>query len=347
MNGQLIDITTGPGGGSGPAAESVAISPERFRAAIEGLRAFKDSSELPWSEIAPQIGADYAESTISVFASGKYALKNSRNVVEAVEQFLALVEERRSLITQPQFVETSVAKLILALTRKIVLLMRMGVLAADSGVGKSTTLQQYQLRYPRTIYLRANPTWRPRNVSVTPILHPLLRSLDYQQLKANSVQTHGYDYCVAKLKGTERLLIVDEAQYCPSEGLNVLRALHEDAGIPILLAGNEAMYTRGPAGFITPAEFTQFESRCLRERLSARDITGADVDLIAEQILEVDLARDASSILLEQAQGPGGFRRLVIVLQVAQLLRRSASERIAKAHVVRALHDLSGNGSRR
>lgn len=328
------------------ASNNGAITQARYDRVVEALRAYKGSTRCTWAELATSIGGEYSDSTLSVLASGKYPLESSHKLIVRIEEFLRLVEERRALVTQPTFVATSVSKRIFALIKRVVLFSKIGVIGAESGTGKTRSLEEWHIGHPNATYIRANRTFSPSasssraSSSPAPTMAKIAKAIGCVDALSMRSQAFVYDAIVGTLRGTGRLLILDEAHFLPSEALDVIRTIHEDANIPVVLAGHAALYDRGPRDY---ESLIAFRSRALREKFLTSQIRSTDVDLIASQIVGVDVARDASKVLLQESQSSGGFRRLVTLLQVAQTYRNS-DEAVTKAHVLRAIDERPEDG---
>ncbi len=314
-----------------------AISRERYDKAASALREFKSTTGRTWEDIAHEIG-DYSGSTITVFTTGKYPLGNSRNIVVAAERFLALVSERRSLLTETRYVETTIARGITAAIKKAELLNKIVVIQTESGCGKTTVLQHYAVAYPRTVYLKGNPTFRTKASSTWALQVEIGAAIDLPA-GAKGMKTMLYQAIRKTLRNSGRLLIIDEAQFLEPDQLDLMRCLHEEAKIPVVLSGNHDLYERAQ-GFSSSAAFVQFRSRTLHASFAIKDIQPADVELIAEQF-DIEIGRDAHAILLDQARMSGGFRRLTSVLQLAQI-HRSGTGKVRKEHVLAAIKELAG-----
>lgn len=314
-----------------------AISKERYEKAASALRDFKSTTGRTWDEIGREVGA-YSGSAMSAFAGGKYPIGNSRNIVEAVDRFTALVSERRSLLTETRYVDTTIARGITAAIKKAELLNKIVVIQTESGCGKTTVLQHYAVAYPRSVYLKGNPTFRTKAASTWALQVEIAAAIDLPA-SAKGLKTVLYQAIRKTLRNSGRLLIIDEAQFLEPDQLDLIRCLHEEAKIPVVLSGNHDLYERA-TGFTSSSAFTQFRSRTLRASFSIKDIQAADVELIAEQF-DIEIGRDAHAILLDQARMAGGFRRLTSVLQLAQI-HRSGAGKVRKEHVLASIKELAG-----
>ncbi|EHZ3394125.1 AAA family ATPase, partial [Salmonella enterica] len=113
------------------------------------------------------------------------------------------------------------------------------------------------------------------------------------------------DLCVEKLKGTGRLLIIDEAELLPYRALEVIRRLHDKAGIGVVMAGMPRLITnlKGKRG-----EFAQLYSRVALALDMGNSLDREDFDQIA-----VDLMPEAEDQKIRNAlydQSKGNARRL-------------------------------------
>lgn len=326
------------------------VTRERYKLIAARLREFKSSSKLTWGDIAAQIvvapksahgkASSPSESTLSGFAGGHYPLESARHICAAVERFFAVVDERSGLITNTVYVETSLSTRMLAVIKKAVLLRKMAEIAAESGTGKTRTLQQWWSQNPRAIYLQANATFKTTNGSTFPLLAKLSRAVLGKQVMIGQKPVL-YDTLCDALRNTDKPVIVDRAQWLLPAQRDMLCDLHEDADVPVIfgIASDDHQST----AFSSTAGVS-FKSRLLREDLRTEQITANDVDLMSEAFGGIDVARDAAPILLKQAQSGGGFRRLINILQLAQIYRQPNQRKVSKENVAAAVHELEISG---
>lgn len=311
---------------------------DEINAIASALREYKSNTARTWDDIGTEVG--YSGAALSMFAASKYPGTNSNAIGEAVEKFLTTIEERRGLITETKFVNTTIARGIVAMLAKAVLMTKIVIIAAESGIGKTTTLQHYYAEHPRVVYIKGNPTFHTNAASTWPFQVELAEALNITA-RAKGIKTVLYQEIRNTLRNSGRLIIIDEAQFLEPVQLDLVRCLHEEAKIPIALSGNDQIYERAAGAFGSPAAFIQFQSRTLRARFSARDIKQSDVTLIAEQF-DVEIGRDAEALLLNEAQASGGLRRLTTILLLAQM-HRAGNGKVRKEHVLAAIKELGGD----
>ena len=340
---ELENVTSIEEGRKKDPAATESITQERYDEVAAALRAHKDSTGETWEDIAKAMGGQHKGVSLSIFASGKYKAKNAGRILPRVEEFLTLVEERRGLVTHPEFVFTSISKRIFSLIKQCLLLTKMGVIGAESGTGKTRSIEEWHITHPNTTLVRANRTYCPSanagGSSPIPLLQKLSKAIGCGA-PSNKGAVYTYDTIVDTLRGSNRLVIIDEAHFLPPEALDVVRTIHEEANVPIVLAGHAQLCSRAPRDYESAIAY---RSRALMEKITTAQVRPGDVDLIAAQIVGVEVARDGAQILLGEARSNGGLRRLVTLLQVAQTYR-NADEAVKRSHVVRAIEEHPHDG---
>ena len=121
--------------------------------------------------------------------------------------------------------------------------------------------------------------------------------------------------CVRRLKGSDRLLIVDEAEQLPYKSLELIRRLHDKAGIGILLVGMPKLL-----GNLTGirGEYAQLYSRVgIGARLEP--LTEADVQNIIHR--RIPEASDLWKVFYKETYGNTRrlFKLVIGALRIADL----------------------------
>jgi DNA transposition AAA+ family ATPase len=309
---------------------------ERLRA---WLVEYKATTSFTWAKIGREVG--YAESSLSLFAGGKYPLANSAHLLDTLDDFARLADARRSALARPAFVMTSIAKAINRLVWETQLLRRIGIISGEVGIGKSEAVRNHAAGAPSAAYIVLNPHVKTSHALLPKMLAAIGRS------ERRSLPPHVlYDRLVEYTRDSSWYFLIDEANFLRSEALNTLRCYQEEAGgIPIVLTGNAELYqnaqwTGGGRARESSAAFTQFESRCaVRAHLTAADVKPSDVMAIAEQIVGVEVTRGCADLLLRQAQNASGgsMRNLIIILQKARNERQDPSAPVTKVDIALAI----------
>lgn len=191
------------------------------------LNQFMQTHHVKQEDVAKGVGVSSA--MISQWRQGKYMGKN-----EDVEiKVAAYLERERGKLARPEltqvFVNTPTAQKMLQMLRLAHLERENGVLYAQAGTGKTTTIRHYAKQYPDTIVLEVNPTYTPAVV---------LKTIA-KKIGANATGSLNdiNEAVLEKLSDSGRLIIVDEAENLSTKSLEILRRLHDHAQVGLVLVG--------------------------------------------------------------------------------------------------------------
>lgn len=198
-----------------------------------------------------------------------------------------------------------------------------GLITGAAGLGKTTACRRYAATRDSSILITLSEGCGS-NWSIIRLIFDRLEMRGWSRRTGG--QTRG-EAAASRLAGSERLLIVDNAQRATLSGLRWLFDLSDSAGIPIALVGNPDVLTR-------VAGSDQLSSRIgLRADIgSRRDM--AWLDEASESILNAmwpDAPAEVRLLAQEAARQPGHLRRLVKQLRIAIRLSESASWRRSAA----------------
>src|SRR5690606_30109075 len=132
---------------------------------------------------------------------------------------------------------------------------------------------------------------------------------------------------VEKLKGSGRLVIVDEAEHLPYRALELLRRLHDHAGVGMLLVGMPRLYTNLKG---QKADYAQLYSR-VGVFTHLAPLTKHDVQTLVESVHP-----DANGLAQLYADACGGNARRLSKLiarasRVAQVNKRPVDREIIES----------------
>lgn len=194
----------------------------------QNLKSILESSGVTQSGLAKAIGI--SPSAVSAYMKDTY--KGDVAGLEArIKEFLALQRERESALEPMvgRIVETKAYKEIYALLKNTVRDCEMTLIVGDSGIGKTTSLREYHRRHPTSIHIEADHGYTARapfveiceklGLDVRGNLHDLLTRV------------------VARLQGSGRLIIIDEAEHLPYRALELIRRVHDKAEVGVALVG--------------------------------------------------------------------------------------------------------------
>lgn len=236
------------------------------------LNDFINAHGFSQAQIAAQLGKSPA--TINQYLNGKY-----KGDIEALNRAVAQLIERyktKSKEMQADFIPTPTAKRILELCALAHAVGDIHLLIGEAGLGKTIALKEYCARNDGVLLLEVDPTYSPKV-----LLGQICQSLGVLSARTNHAM---FDAVVEKLKGSGRLLIIDEAELLNTRALEILRRIHDRTGIGVVLAGMPRLRAnlKGARG-----EFKQLYSRvgmCLdiKDKLPVEDLTALIVANIGD-----------------------------------------------------------------
>lgn len=237
-----------------------------------------------------------SSSTISQVLTRKYPSPPT----EWLDKMLSVlqVESERLIDGTPGYVEGSVHKLAFVVFDRTRKHGNYGVLVANVGVGKTRTAKEYRLRKPQTLLVEANP-----HMTAGSLLTEILDQLGV-------VVPHGVEakfiQVVKALRGTNYLLIVDEAETISGMAAEYVRRIRDKAQIGVVLMGTTKLHAQ-----IAPehGQFEQIRSRVSMWPQTVEAISRDDADEIARAALpDEPLPDDVLDALW--AYGAGSARML-------------------------------------
>jgi len=238
------------------------------------LEAFMADSGASQNKVAKALGI--SSSALSQWLSGTYK-GDCAAVAARVEDYLSAAEEgdgSASSLEEQGIVETSCYKSVSKFCAIAGKNRMMGMLVGEAGAGKTTALRDWTRKHPTSILVEADPGYTPRV-----FFEELCNRLN---ISAPNITHAKFTQVVDKLKNSGRLLMIDEAEWLPTETLEYVRRIHDKAGIGIVLCGL-ARLERNVRG--NREQFLQLSSRIqLVTRL--KNLTQKDAEAYLESRFE-------------------------------------------------------------
>ena len=182
---------------------------------------------LSLNGIARSLGV--SEATLSLWMAKKYQ-GNNHNIETKVQGFLVRYHERASRPDKTlQFVQTKPSKKVFEIARSCHVENELGLIVGESGIGKTRALVEYAERNSDVIFIEADMTYTAK-VMVSEIARNVGLS-DIGGLHAI------FEDVVERLKDSNRLIIVDEAEHLPIRAIDILRRIGDRTGVGILIVG--------------------------------------------------------------------------------------------------------------
>lgn len=213
--------------------EGEPIPYEQIALVQQEFEKFLSVTGLSVADVAKRMGKGYSASTISTWRSHTKEREYKGNldrVTRGVNQFMETYAQQATAPKTEGWVETTVAKHMINVIRKCISLRSMAIISSDSGRGKTLTFKAAESVYPGAVYLRVLRGTRTASGFAWQLAQDLgiRKGRTTRELQYQVIQT---------LRGTGRVLIIDEAHQLDRNALEFLRDIHDECEIPIVLGG--------------------------------------------------------------------------------------------------------------
>lgn len=270
---------------------------DAYQEAIDSLREYILKSKKTQTEVGKELGV--SGGAVSGFLSGKY--KTPHTLIPKIARLISMNEKKEVAPKAPPFAETSISRIVWNTIAYAHLRGVIAVVYGDAGVGKTSTVKEYVRSDKQALLI----TILPVHASITGVNELIGVQLGVRKRVSREITTEIID----RLKGSSRVLIVDEAQHLTVRALNHLRCISDESGIGIALVGNDEVYDNlwGSGN----KDFAQLFSRVgMRKQVQAKDISMADIQSIFGKY---KLEEGVLKLLAGVANTPYGIRGAVNV----------------------------------
>lgn len=236
--------------------------------------------------------------TLSGILTGKYVSSPTKQLATLLS--VLNMEDERLRDGTPGYVKGSVHKLMQVVCDRTRKHQNFGVISGHVGVGKTRFAKEYTASHPQTLFVESSP-----NMTPGVLLCELLEQLN---TAAQAGLDRKFRDVVRVLRGTNYLIIVDEAEKLSGAALDYLRRIRDMAGVGIVLQGTEKL-----AALIKPqhGQFDQIRSRVGMWPKTIERITRDDADDMAREAL-ADVGELPDEVLdALWAYGDGSARVLI------------------------------------
>ena len=235
--------------------------------AVRFLQTYKEETKKTQAAVARELGI--SEGALSGFLKGSY--KTPWTVCEKVAALQRVHEKKKVAPKEPGYVPTSNSRTVINAIRYCHIQGKISVVYGDAGIGKTMAARQYLKEDSLAVGITISPTY----ASITGVNELLAEQLGVRERVARKITSE----IVAKLRGSGRVLIIDEAQHLTVRTLNHLRCISDESGVGIALIGNDEVYTKMKGS--GRADFAQLFSRIgMRKQVLTSGITREDVEAV-------------------------------------------------------------------
>lgn len=229
---------------------------------------------------------------VNQYLQGKYQ-GDVDSIDELARSFIAReADKEKSRRITPRYIPTVTSRKGIEVIRLAHLDGEINVLYGAAGLGKTMILREYASRHHDALLIEADPGYTARVV-----LEELCGLLGLSK-RGNMHELS--EACIAALRDSGRLLMVDEAENLPYRALETLRRIHDKAGIGVVLAGMPRLIInlKGKRG-----EYQQLFSRVGLALNIGESLPQADISDIAISMLPDAENPDVSEALFRASNG--------------------------------------------
>jgi DNA transposition AAA+ family ATPase len=198
----------------------------------EELASLLHDHGLTQSLIAKEFGVSTA--TISQYLDGSYAGDIEKLDKRAKSYITNFLEQEHTEQVAIPIVKTTVYKNLFEIARTCHMRRKIGIAYGPAGIGKTRAVFAYVKENPGVILVEVDPVYSERDM-----LRSFYRTL-FSGDQRGSVHEM-FEAVVARLAGTKRMIIIDEAEYLRPNALDLLRRIWDKAHVGILMVGLERL----------------------------------------------------------------------------------------------------------
>lgn len=203
-----------------------------YEEAVQWAREYMRQKGISQAELGRKLSI--SSGAVSSYLNGKYP--SPETVTEKIAELMDMQEQKTLAPKAPEIVETTVTKMVKQAISYAHLRGVVSVAYGDAGVGKTTAVQQYLKENQLAIGIEILPTY----ASLTGVTELLADKLGSKESTDRKITRD----IIGKLKGSGRVIIVDEAQHLTVRAIEHLRSISDSTGIGICFVGNESIYTK-------------------------------------------------------------------------------------------------------
>ena len=299
---------------------------EQIRTRLDG------DKRLSQSALAREVGI--SAPTLNQWLSGKYPGDNE-NIDTKIKLWIEADKARRAagglMPSAPAFQPLPTSARVLAALAYAQMAGDIAAIYGGAGLGKTSACEQYQASNPNVWLITMTE-------SCGGLVSALQEISDALGLGEQGGAREMSKRIRKRVRGTNGLLLIDEAQHLGVSALEEIRQIHDATGIAVALVGNEGVFSR-MAGGRGAERLDRLFSR-VGKRLALRQSSEADVISLVKAWGILDAK--CNPTLLEVARRPGALRGLTKVLRLASMNAAADNRDVCCEDVRAAAAELGG-----
>ncbi len=217
------------------------LSDAQRRQALENFNAYRLRNDIGVGDVARQVDAP-RESTIRELLKGVYR-ENADEHVRTLNNWVEQHARQHAVKLKGKFVETRVALDILRVARLVRENQTMGMVVGPAGIGKTRCAQALNETYVGSVLVTVRfGAYNPRGF--TSVLAEQLGVRGMGALKSQFTYRSQLERVIARLDGSGRLVIIDEAHKLHNDALELVREIHDATGCPVFMLATKDLQDR-------------------------------------------------------------------------------------------------------
>jgi len=254
----------------------------------------------------------FSPAVLNQFMQGKYQgdIKATRDKIN--ETLRREAEKKKYGANAIDYIETENTQLIISAIQDAQHLKGISIIVGDSGCGKTTAIEEFKMRESRAIVIHADMEDSPYE-----LLIKIARAcgLIYSDVKKWRIR----DGIIKKLRDTDSIIIVDEAQFLNYRKIEIFRRIadRENANIGLAFLGHERLEAQMFGK--DRSNYAQIRGRVVWDLPLHDGIKAGDAEKIISAYLDIDKMPDGlRNDLVKIANRQGQLHRLVNLLKRAK-----------------------------
>jgi len=201
--------------------------------------------------------ANVKQTTLNNVLRGVYISPPRKHIDKLLDTITREELRQRETLGDNPFVETSVYISVKAACHRAHVYRNFGVVSSYVGTGKTWALKHYCHEHPNAVLIEATPDMNAL-VMLREIVEATGATVTKSHKYSRGTKSDLMDAVIRKLKGTDTLLIIDEAEKVTTQTLEYVRRISDLANVGVVLCGTEYLrpLIRDPRG-----RFGQISSR--------------------------------------------------------------------------------------